>query len=359
MEESAFSRCQSLIRINIPDSVTSIGRWAFPDCDKGFTIYGKQGSYAQTYAQENNIPFSDIDAPEQPDSISKPDGTPDQKPGAGTDQKPDAPTDQNPVQTPDKKPTESTDQKPTESIDKKPTEESNEKPTESGSQKPSQNTDKKSISKAAVKLGKTSYAYDGKAKKQSVTVKLGKMALKANRDYTVSYKNNKNIGKASVTITGKGNYKGKVTKTFQITAKKGRSFTVKGAKYKVLNASGISFTGIKNAKATKVTIPATVKIGGKTFKVTAIAAGALKNKKKLTAVTIGKNVTTIGANAFFGCRKLGTITIQSTKLRSVGKNAYKGIKEAVKIKVPKTKEKTYRKLLKGKGLSSKAKLVKR
>ena len=114
---------------------------------------------------------------------------------------------------------------------------------------------------------------------------------------------------------------------------------------KVLNASGISFTGIKNAKATKVTIPATVKIGGKTFKVTAIAAGALKNKKKLTAVTIGKNVTTIGANAFFGCRKLGTITIQSTKLRSVGKNAYKGIKEAVKIKVPKTKENRVVKLM--------------
>ena len=37
-------------------SVTSIGRYAFYGCT-GLTIYGKQGSYAETYANDNNIPF--------------------------------------------------------------------------------------------------------------------------------------------------------------------------------------------------------------------------------------------------------------------------------------------------------------
>ena len=37
-------------------SVTSIGGSAFEGCT-GLTIYGKQGSYAETYANDNNIPF--------------------------------------------------------------------------------------------------------------------------------------------------------------------------------------------------------------------------------------------------------------------------------------------------------------
>lgn len=43
-------------RIIIPDSVTQIGRDAFTNCNQ-CTIYGYNGSYAQTYADENNIPF--------------------------------------------------------------------------------------------------------------------------------------------------------------------------------------------------------------------------------------------------------------------------------------------------------------
>lgn len=218
--------------------------------------------------------------------------------------------------------------------------------------------DKKSISKATVTLKKTSYAYDGKTKKPAVTVKLGKTTLKANKDYTVSYKGNKNIGKATVTIMGKGSYTGKVTKTFKITAKKGTSFTVDGNKFKITNATQVSFNGVKNTKATRVVIPATVKIGGKNFKVTSVAASALKNKTKVTSVTLGANVTAIGSNAFYGCKKLGTITIKSAKLKTVGKNAFKGMKATAKIKVPKSKEKSYKKLLKSKGQGSKVKIVK-
>jgi hypothetical protein len=55
----AFSRCTSLTDITIPNSVTSIGNWAFWGCGN-LTIYGNIGSYAQTYAEENGIPFADI-----------------------------------------------------------------------------------------------------------------------------------------------------------------------------------------------------------------------------------------------------------------------------------------------------------
>jgi hypothetical protein len=43
----------------IPSSVTSIGNYAFYNCNK-MTIYGYAGSYAQTYAETNNIPFEEL-----------------------------------------------------------------------------------------------------------------------------------------------------------------------------------------------------------------------------------------------------------------------------------------------------------
>ena len=136
-----------------------------------------------------------------------------------------------------------------------------------------------------------------------------------------------------------------------------------------------------NKKAKTVSIPATVKMNGVTYKVTKIADNAFKNNKTVTKVTvgsniktigknafykctklktvkIGKNVTTIGSNAFKGCKKLKTIKITSTKLTSktVSKNAFKGLTKATTIKVPKKKLKAYKKLFKQKGLSSKVKV---
>ena len=69
-------------------------------------------------------------------------------------------------------------------------------------------------------------------------------------------------------------------------------------------------------------------------------------------------MTKIGKEAFKGCSKLGTVTIKSAKLKSVGKNAFKGIKSTAKVKVPEKQLKSYKKLLNGKGLSSKAKITK-
>ena len=47
---------RGLSSITIPESVTSIGTDAFYRCDN-LTIYGYAGSYAETYASENEIPF--------------------------------------------------------------------------------------------------------------------------------------------------------------------------------------------------------------------------------------------------------------------------------------------------------------
>lgn len=76
--------------------------------------------------------------------------------------------------------------------------------------------EKTDISKCTVTLSATSFKYDGKEKKPSVTVKNGTKVLTAGTDYTVSYSDNIKAGTAKVVITGKGNYTGSVTKTFKI-----------------------------------------------------------------------------------------------------------------------------------------------
>lgn len=98
---------------------------------------------------------------------------------------------------------------------------------------------------------------------------------------------------------------------------------------------------------TKVTIPSSV---------TTIGSAAFRNCTKLAKVTIGINVKSIGAKAFYGDKALKTITIKSTKLtkKNVGNNAFKGIYSKVKIKVPSSKLKIYKTLLKAKGVGSKA-----
>ncbi len=69
----------------------------------------------------------------------------------------------------------------------------------------------------SIKLAKTSYSYDGKAKKPSAVITdSNNKKLKSGTDYTISYKANKAIGKATATITFKGKYSGKKSLTFKI-----------------------------------------------------------------------------------------------------------------------------------------------
>ncbi|MFR5876178.1 MAG: leucine-rich repeat domain-containing protein [Eubacterium sp.] len=69
-----------------------------------------------------------------------------------------------------------------------------------------------------IKLSKTTYTYDGKAKKPSVTVKDSKgNTLKNGTDYTVSYSSGrKELGTYTVKVTFKGKYSGKKSLKFKI-----------------------------------------------------------------------------------------------------------------------------------------------
>ena len=129
-----------------------------------------------------------------------------------------------------------------------------------------------SISKASVTLSTSTYAYDGKAKKPGVTVKLSGKTLKNGTDYTVSYSNNTKVGTATVKITGKGNYTGSVSKTYSIKNN-----------FKKATVSGIStkaFTG-KN-----ITQSITVKYNGKTLKNGTDYTASYSNNKKIGTATV-------------------------------------------------------------------------
>lgn len=216
------------------------------------------------------------------------------------------------------------------------------------------------ISKAKISALKTR-AFTGKPLTQALTITYGGKKLVNGRDYTLTWKNNKNIGTASVTIKGKGKYNGSVTKKFRITVQKNAVYTVSRLKYKISNAdtSGkgtVVFTGATDKAARKtLTIPTTVKIGGKSFRVTAIGTSAMSGAKKLTTVKIGANIMTVGAKAFCGCSKLSNVTIFSTKLTTAktGANAFKGIRSNCRFKVPASRVSAYKKLLRAKGAGPK------
>ena len=82
--ESAFRACSALISVSIPSSVTTVEKRAFEEClslsavilpesvteigedlfysSNNVTVYGAKGSYAETYANENSIPFDTMKA---------------------------------------------------------------------------------------------------------------------------------------------------------------------------------------------------------------------------------------------------------------------------------------------------------
>ena len=149
--------------------------------------------------------------------------------------------------------------------------------------------------------------------------------------------------------------------------------------YKVTGADTVEVTGIteKGKKKAAVKISSTMKGNGKTYKITSVAANALKGNKKMTSLTIGNNVVTIGKNAFANCTKLKKVTVNGNKLKTIGKNAFsgdkklktinmkkvkflktvgksafKGISKKVTVKVPGAKKAAYKRLFKKGGIAA-------
>ena len=125
----------------------------------------------------------------------------------------------------------------------------------------------------------------------------------------------------------------------------GTQTSADGSTYHLPGDGTASFVAPAGSSST-VTIPPTITVGGTTVTVTAIADGAFSGNKKITTVTIGKNVKTIGKKAFMNCTKLKTVkggaavkTIKDSafsgckvlktfpamgKLQTIGANAFKG-----------------------------------
>lgn len=146
------------------------------------------------------------------------------------------------------------------------------------------------------------------------------------------------------------------------------------AKSSKLKEIGIS--AFQNCTAlTKITIPnAVTKIQSKAFynckklktvtidykksALTEIGTSGFQNCLVLSKITLPNKFKKLGKKAFYNCKKLKTITVKSTKVSSVGSNAFKNIYKKAVIKVPKKQYNKYKTLFKGKGQKNTVKIKK-
>ena len=221
IKSRAFLDCYSLKTLAIPKSVTEIETDALPEYEN-LTIYGEAGSYAETYANENNIKFSagqppqpeddiydisdkaftvtlekevyDYDGGEKSPLVTVKKG--EEKLRLGTDFTVDYENNINPGTA---------------------------KAIVAGRGEYTGTVEKTFTIKGidisgqgfAVTLSESEYTYDGKAKEPAVTVTKGTEKL-TGADFTVKYENNVNPGTAKAIVTGAGIYTGSVTKEFTI-----------------------------------------------------------------------------------------------------------------------------------------------
>lgn len=157
------------------------------------------------------------------------------------------------------------------------------------------------------------------------------------------------------------------TKEATSSVKKGTKTTINNLIYQVTSAKStktVQLTGVKAGERKhleKASIPAQIKINGKNYKVTAVTPKALKNCTDLTKLSIGKNISSIGKEAFRGCTKLDAITINTKKLtkKNVGSNAFLGISKKARFFVPKNKVSTYTTLVKARGADKQVTVMKK
>ncbi|MFP3155310.1 leucine-rich repeat protein [Lachnospiraceae bacterium ZAX-1] len=219
--EYAFWECKGLSSIEISESVTSIGGSAFYSTIEGtmkVAIFGVAGSYAQTYAAENNVPFyivadgtatTKTDILECTTTLAQTSYTYD-----GSEKRPD-------VAVKDGEKTLGKDTDYTLSYTNNinagmATATISGTGDYTGSITKEFAITKADILRCTITLAQTSYTYDGSEKRPAVAVKDGGKTLTNATDYTISYQKNIEVGAATATITGKDNYTGSISKPFII-----------------------------------------------------------------------------------------------------------------------------------------------
>ncbi len=179
IEYGAFWCCENLQKVSIPKSVRNIGQKIFFGCNKDLVLKVCKGSYAEIYAKENNIKYSYVDSSETP-ACSHAFSNIVTKAVVGRNG----------------------------SITKICT-------------RCGDKTTTTIYAPQSIKLSKTSFVYNNKAKKPGVIIlDIQGKRLNNKTDFAVVYpKSTKNVNQYTVAITFKGNYSGTVKRTFNILPK--------------------------------------------------------------------------------------------------------------------------------------------
>ena len=128
-----------------------------------------------------------------------------------------------------------------------------------------------------------------------------------------------------------------------------------------VNKNGTAVKAVKATKSKSVTVSATVKVNGVTYKVTTVNAKAFAKATKATKITLPASIKLINKSAFTGAKKVKTIVLKGKKSITVKKGAFKGVNtKKVTIKVnKKMSKKEFKKLKKAlKKAGFKGKVVK-
>lgn len=133
------------------------------------------------------------------------------------------------------------------------------------------------------------------------------------------------------------------------------SVTVNGIVYKKVGkkviASGVSS---KYKKKSNMTIQKSVKINGKTYKVTEISNNLFKNNKYLKTLNIKSASINLKSGVFTNCKKLTVVKLQGVKTLKISKNTFKGCKKKIVFKLSRNKitKAKIKKIIKKSGLKS-------
>lgn len=114
----------------------------------------------------------------------------------------------------------------------------------------------------------------------------------------------------------------------------------------------VRYVSNTDTAATAITIPSTVTIKGVTYKVTRVDDSAFEANANLKSLTIGANVTTIGPKAFYKCKKLSKVKINSKRISAIGSKAFYGIKNNALFYAYRSKLKSYQSKIKKSGINT-------
>ena len=192
-------------------------------------------------------------------------------------------------------------------------------------------------------------------------------------DYTVAYPDEEKTGagKRQVVIYGTGNYKGNFSLTYEVAEAEqnvpgngegdetqnvtgnneqgkeqgenkngnhleiGKTFESNNLRCEITSAETVKVIGVVDKKKTSATVPAQVRYNGLTYNVTAIGDKAFYGCKKLKSVTIESRIETIGKSAFASCSALRKVTFKGTAVTVIGTSCFKDCKKLTTINLQK------------------------